>query len=261
MEIPIRYSREQPQQQQQWRESQWGGGQQFGGGSVQQQQQPLWQKQQQPFEQQQSQFGREQQQQFGKQQQFGGYRGMQQSSQQQQFKTVNIQGDHNIAELTVLGMALKAEGVCCLKSHMLQILSGDNTGIIQQWIDRVVKPNFEALKEVYTNCGLPLPFAQDICKREQELKQQLSSVRGSILTDTEALTELCFGAKEIAHLYSSGFLVATNEQTRDVFKQCCSNVCNMYVQLKEVLYNQPDFIGAPIVKQLAVQHCSVQERR
>lgn len=60
---------------------------------------------------------------------------------------------------------------------MLQVLSGDNTGVIQvalhfflswsqsrcwiqNWIERVLKPNCQLLKEVYTGAGLPLPFAQ-----------------------------------------------------------------------------------------------------
>jgi hypothetical protein len=195
---------------------------------------------------------------FGMQGQYGTG---QQVSQQSNWVKINLhKNDVAVTDLTVLHILLRLSGNCYLKEHILMKLCNDSNGMIREWHKNVTIKNLNVLEQIYKSWGLPLPFAESLEQREQQIKQSLSNVSKNVLTEGEAFSDLCASACLLEKEFACGAMTGVNEQLKQTCKQSCETLCGEYSKIKQQVKQTDEFFPPPIVSSVIVKE-GIQSRR
>jgi hypothetical protein len=170
--------------------------------------------------------------------------------------TKNIEREcFSLGELMHVNMGLIITGQCYIKEHILLLLLGGGhaTGSeavgyneVRSWHQNVTIKNLRALYHLADKMQLPLPFLEPLEQREQIIKKSLGQV-GPVITSHEALTEIKLGAIHLAHCWVQATMTSFNENVRQIFQECASNVFTEFPHLKEAL-KKLEYCPVPFVK-------------
>ncbi|HWG91149.1 MAG TPA: hypothetical protein VNZ52_09920 [Candidatus Thermoplasmatota archaeon] len=167
----------------------------------------------------------------------------------------SVKGEFSTAEVTHVLEAIRLEGQCYIKNHLLMMLSGQDRGVIREWHDNVTKVNLSKLQPIAKEMGIALPFPKPLEDRENEIKSKFQgagpNMRG-ILTEGEAISEIKTAGVFLAEFYTTSMCLATHDRVRDAFRSGFENVADNLPRVLQGLQNTDNFYPPPIAKNVGL---------
>jgi hypothetical protein len=185
--------------------------------------------------------------------QFAGIKGGEWS--EKNLKSNNV----GVTDLACLHILLRLSGTCYIKEHVLMKLADDTSGVLRDWHKNVTIKNLDTFSELAIKFGLTLPFPKSLEQREQQIKSSLQNV-GQVITEGEALMDLCQAAHLLCQEFACGFMSGVNPEFKEACRVGCGVVSENYLRLKEAIRNTEQYFPPPYAKTVVI-HEGITTRR